>query len=430
MVEFLIIATFMVVFALAMLLLPMRKKQLDSDVDQRAVNIAIAREKLADLKRERESGALSEEEYEQARLELEINLQEDVDAENDANSSNASGRLIMPLVAVGIPLLAGLMYWKLGSIDATDYKPGVTVAAAPSVHSEDASAKGKMPPIEEALAMLEKKLEQNPENTEGWFMMARTQMALKHYAKATSALRQLRRLTKDDPSVLVRMADSIAMEQGGSLNGEPVQLLKLALEKEPENIQGLWLMGMYEYQAQKGKKAMSYWTRLEPLLAGEPESRKEIQGLIVKAAQLAGEPAPAFAKIAAPALAPTPGAVQTKVANGGSAIQVSVDLSPELKAKASPEDTVFIYARAVSGPPMPLAVSRHKVKDLPITVSLDDSMAMMPAMKISAFPKVKIQARVSKSGNAITQPGDFLAQEKVLDVKPGQKAGLLIDHVK
>jgi len=423
MVEFFMIATLLVVLTLAMLLLPMRKKRLDNDVDQRAVNIAIAREKLAELKADRESGALSPEEYEQARLELEMTLQEDVELADEDGSGGAAGRgrYVIPLVAIGVPLLAGLLYMKLGSLDATNYKPGMA-ATAPVAQNGAVGAQGKMPPIEEALAMLEKKLEKNPDNTEGWFMMARTQMALKNYEKSTKAFRQLRRLTHDDPGVLVRMADSIAMQQGGALNGEPVDLLKLALDKDPQNIQGLWLMGMYEYQAGNGKGALDYWKKLEPQLAGEPESRKEIRGLIAKAAQMAGEPAPVFAK--------TEKTAATKVADGGTSIEVSVDLSPELKAKAAPDDTVFVYARAVSGPPMPLAVSRKKVRDLPVTVTLDDSMAMMPAMKISAFPKVRVQARVSKSGNAITQPGDFIAEEKVLDVKPGQKASLTIDHVK
>ncbi len=432
MVEFLMIAAALVALVLVMLLLPMRRKQLDNDVDQRAVNVAIARDKLAELKRERDSGAIGAEEFEQARLELEMNLQEDVDLEESAGSNSGGGRFVMPLVAVGVPLLAGLLYMKLGNLDATDYTPGMAGAAMAADHAGTATAQGNMPPIEEALAMLEKKLQENPDNAEGWFMLARTQMALKNYPEATKALRRLRKLTNDDPAVLVRMADSIAMEQGGALQGEPVELLKLALQKDPDNVQGLWLMGMNEYQAQNGRQALDYWTRLEPLLASEPESQQEIRGLMARAAAMAGEPAPTFAKQkTAPQAAPAVVTKDTPSADASAAsIRVSVDLAPELRAKVSPEDTVFIYARAVSGPPMPLAVSRKQVKDLPLTVTLDDTMAMMPAMKISAFPQVRVQARVSKSGNAITQPGDLLAHEQVVEAKPEQKAELLIDHVK
>jgi cytochrome c-type biogenesis protein CcmH len=84
-----------------------------------------------------------------------------------------------------------------------------------------------------------------------------------------------------------------------------------------------------------------------------------------------------------------------------------VSLSPQLKDKVSPEDTVFVFARAAEGPPMPLAVARVRVRDLPYRFALDDSMAMSPALKLSAFPKVVVTARVSKSGGASAQPGDL-----------------------
>ena len=188
MVEFLIIAAALVALALVMLLLPMRRKRLDNDVDQRAVNIAIAREKLRELKHERDDGTISKEEFDQTRIELEMNLQEDVDLEQNVSNNTSAGRFVMPLVAVGVPLLAGLLYMKLGNLDATEYKPGMVNAAVATNHAGAAIAQDKMPPIEEALATLEKKLQENPDNVEGWFMLARTQMALKNFPKATAAL--------------------------------------------------------------------------------------------------------------------------------------------------------------------------------------------------------------------------------------------------
>ena len=88
-------------------------------------------------------------------------------------------------------------------------------------------------------------------------------------------------------------------------------------------------------------------------------------------------------------------------------IKVAVKLSPALAGKAAPGDTVFIFARAAQGPKMPLAIVRMQMKDLPTTVTLDDSMAMVPDMKMSSFPQLVIGARISKTGDAIPKPGDL-----------------------
>jgi len=114
----------------------------------------------------------------------------------------------------------------------------------------------------------------------------------------------------------------------------------------------------------------------------------------------------------------------------GASITVEVALAPAILDKASPGDTLFVLARAESGPPMPLAVARHQVSELPLTVTLTDAMAMMPAMKLSSFPRVKVSAKVSKSGQAGTQAGDLVASDVVVDsADPPQSVQLLIDRV-
>jgi len=109
----------------------------------------------------------------------------------------------------------------------------------------------------------------------------------------------------------------------------------------------------------------------------------------------------------APTSAPAPEASSTTVADTNSGITVEVALAPELAERAAPDATVFVYAKAAAGPPMPLAVQRVTVADLPLTLTLDDSMAMMPAMRLSGFPEVVVGARVSASGQAMPQPGDI-----------------------
>ncbi len=118
---------------------------------------------------------------------------------------------------------------------------------------------------------------------------------------------------------------------------------------------------------------------------------------------------------------------QPQPAAGGAndqAIEVIIKLDPKLAVKASPDDMVFIYAKALSGPPMPLAAVRKQVRELPITIRLDDSMAMMPEMKLSAFPEVAVGARVSLSGNPIAKSGDL--EGEIKPVKPGQPGPVMV----
>jgi cytochrome c-type biogenesis protein CcmH len=157
----------------------------------------------------------------------------------------------------------------------------------------------------------------------------------------------------------------------------------------------LWLGGMAKVQQGDVVTAIKLWKKLVALLPPGSESQQEIQALLAKI------------ESEQPKVAAQPEATQ-KANVPGVAIDVQVSLAPELQKSASPGDTVFIYAQALSGPKMPLAIVRKQVSDLPLTVSLNDTMAMMPNMKLSNFPKVKLLARISKSGNAVSQPGDLI----------------------
>jgi cytochrome c-type biogenesis protein CcmH len=167
------------------------------------------------------------------------------------------------------------------------------------------------------------------------------------------------------------------------------------LALEPDNMTALWLGGMAKAQQGDTVTAKKLWKKLDALLPPGSDAQQEIQGLLAK---IESESPQAAAQPEATQQANVPGL----------AIDVHVSLAPELQKSTSPGDTVFIYAQALSGPKMPLAIVRKQVSDLPLTVSLNDTMAMMPNMKLSNFANVKLLARVSKSGNAISQPGDLI----------------------
>jgi cytochrome c-type biogenesis protein CcmH len=185
-----------------------------------------------------------------------------------------------------------------------------------------------------------------------------------------------------DASLLADLADALAMARGQSLEGEPEKLVLRALELEPANLKALALAGTAAFERKDYAAAATYWQRMLPHVPTESEDARTIQQNVNEARALAAD-------------------------TRKPALKGTVSLAPQLKANAAPEDTVFVFARAVEGPPMPLAVARTRVRDLPYRFQLDDSMAMTPAMKLSAFPKVVVTARVSKSGSATPQPGDL-----------------------
>jgi len=216
---------------------------------------------------------------------------------------------------------------------------------------------------------------------------------LEQHALALDAFANAYRLLGDQTEILLLYADALGYVNDRNLTGKPSELISKALALEPENMKALWLAGMAKAQQGDADTAMKLWKKLEALLPPGSEYQQEIQSLL---AQLKSETA---------TVATQPETVAT---TSSVSITVQVSLAPELIESAAATDTVFVYAQALSGPKMPLAIARKQVSDLPITVSLNDTMAMMPTMKLSNFSEVKLLARVSKSGNAMAQAGDLI----------------------
>ena len=382
---FWLIAGILILIAFGFILPPLWRKQAlkTDDLDQR--NIQIAQQRLAELKENRRLGGLSQAQYDEQLADLEQALSDDLDIKSNMTAAQSRGRWVIYLLVVAVPVLAGSLYFTLGNYPAVSHS--AEMAADP-----DALKQAEVIKMVEGLA---DKMKANPNDAQGWLMLGRSYRVLEQYPKAVDAFAHAYQLLGDQAEVMLLYADTLGYAGDKNLTGKPAELIFKALALEPDNMNALWLGGMAKAQQGDTAAAISLWKKLEALLPPGSESQQEIQGLLAKIEKEAPQTA------AQPETAP---AAQVP----GAAIAVQVSLAPELQKSVSPGDTVFVYAQALSGPKMPLAIVRKQVSDLPLTVSLDDTMAMMPNMKLSNFAEVKLLARVSKSGNAMSQPGDMI----------------------
>lgn len=284
-----------------------------------------------------------------------------------------------------------------------------------STAPQTAKEVGMSPEHVAMIKSLSARLEQNPNDGKGWAMLARSYAVMGQYKEALPAYEKAANLIPNDPVLLVDYAEIMATVNGKNLQGKPSEIIKSALLIDPNNIKGLNLIGIAAYQAGDYAHAVSYWEKLLKLLPPDSPNAKKINTSIADArARESGKQ---------PQSLPSQGE-----ATGGAQISGVVRLSPALAGKVSPTDTVFVFAKAVSGPPMPIAVIRSQVKNLPQKFILNDSMAMMPTMKLSNFQVVVLSAKVSKSGNATPQSGDLRGE--VASVKVGtNNVQLVIDKI-
>ncbi len=415
MMLFWIVSVALMLVALVILAPALLRARAAESPDRDGQNVIIAQERLAELNAEKQRGTLTEAQFDKSRSELEQSLLIDLDeAGQEASFTEAStvGRLTLGAMVLLVPVLTVGLYYHLGSPELM--RPTQErMANADAPHQGDA-----MPSVEEMMAALMARLKENPEDSEGWFLLGRSYMALDNYAMASQTFEKLHQLVGDDPVVLLSWADAQAMAQSGNLAGKPSELIRKAVKLAPDDTTALWLAGMVENQTGNYELAISYWERLEPKIKDDPESRQRIESLLASAREKAGLETVGVSS-------PEPAVSTDAAENGG--ITVRVDLSPEFKGRVGPEESLFIYARALEGPRMPLAAARRKVRDLPLELTLDDSNAMVPAMKLSNFEQVLVGARISRTGEAIARSGDLSGEVSPVRVGATGVVEVLID---
>ncbi|MGY0194177.1 tetratricopeptide repeat protein [Leptothrix sp. BB-4] len=332
-----------------------------------------------------------------------------------APSVRPSSRMFALCTAVVLVVAVG-GYAIKGRPDLWNQRAGTPEAAAAAGGGQGGSHEVTMEQIAAMADGLRDRLAKEPQNAEGWAMLGRSYSVLNRHADAVPAYRKAIELVPDDAGLLADLADALAVVNNRQIAGEPMQFIERALKIDPNQPKALSLAGTDAFLRGDFKAASTLWERI---LASQPPGSpmaQQVRESINEARQRGGLPLLAEGEVPKVAATAATGAVKPVQADqkaaqpaaaGKATVAGTVTLAPALAAKASPDDTVFVFARAAEGLRMPLAILRKQVRDLPITFTLDDSSAMAPAMRLSNFPQVIVGARVSKSGNAMPQPGDL-----------------------
>lgn len=396
---FVLVAVLLLVVVLAIVVRPLWRTVANvapTAADRRAANLAIYRDQLAELERDRDDGSLAEADFVAARSELQRRLLDE--AQSDAGVvQQGGGRKAAYVLLAALPLLSIAGYLVLGRPQALD--PANT---QPRMSAQQ---------IDSMLVQLEEKLKANPDDLKGWVMLARSYKVLGRMADAAQAYSHGGALLEGDPVLLADYAEVLS-QVNGKFDGKPNELLAAALKIDPLEPQALFLSGAAASERKDFAAVADYWGRLLPQLEAGSEEAKSLGEAVDKARAIAE----------GKAAAPEPAAPAPEKVSG------EVSLSGKVAAQAQPDDLLFVFARAGEGSRMPLAVVRARVADLPLTFAFDDAMALPGGQKISDLPAITIEARVAKSGQAQSASGDLFGS--VSGVKPGsQGIKVVIDQV-
>ena len=388
------------------------------NLEHDAVNITVYRDQLVELDKDLQNDILTQEQYNKSKQELQQRMLQDIpDEEKVIVSKNKKIYSIATSVVITLvlPLTAVFLYLVIG--DTRGLLPQGQLANATQTSR---GSSGENPAghdnFSAILENLISRLSNNPEDIEGWIMLGRTYTSMERYTEASNTFAKLAELVPNNPQILSDYARALAMKNQGTLAGKPTELLNEALRIDSQYPPALALAGHAEFEQGRYAQASMYWEKLLTAIPPDSPLAKSVKDSIAEAKLLVpgGKEKVSEQQVVAAELQMEANNIQsvnnsTADTNAITSLSVSgqVSIKPELAAKATSNDTLFIYARAKTGPKMPLAILRLKVSDLPATFTLTDDMAMMPTMKISSFPEVVIEARISKSGQAVPASGDL-----------------------
>lgn len=297
---------------------------------------------------------------------------------------------LTPLVAtviVFVVAMSAIMYDQIGS-------PGVQSGRSGAA----AGANGDFPGMDEVIVSLQERLKANPEDLAGWKMLGRTQMTLQNFAGAAEAYERAMALEEGkDAQTMVDLAVAMLNRDATPIEGRPASLLDSALALDPNNPAALFYTGLAA--ANRGDTATAT-ERWQVLLGLNPP--ENVRGILEqRLAEWRGEPVSAAQPVMPPPVA------EDAAVPDDAVISINVSMSAAAMAATTADLIVFVIARDPSAPSPPIAVSRHRVSELPATISLTDAQSMVAGRDLSKFAEIELLARVSLSGGPAAKSGDW-----------------------
>lgn len=411
-------AAILVALAIALMVWPLIRARVHAERSQKALNISLYRERMAELEQERVAGLIDEEQYEATRQELEAALLTDVDDGHEESASDARAASVakpsraatvgLVATALAVPGLAFLIHDRL-------YEPPPEPQQARSApeRSETETDSAMMQEMRALVRQLASRMEANPEDGQGWLMLAQSYRMLGDYGDAVNAYRQALPRVEETADLLTEYADSIIMANNGQVTAQAAALAQRALALDAEHQSALWLSGVGAFQAGDYAAAEAHWGRLLASLPGASEAAEQVR-YARDSARLLAEQGQTDGAAATSPDSIMPDATERDLAEqqdvgpaSDDGLSVHVELESALADDLRGDETVLVFARPANGSRMPLAVERLTVADLPRTVRLDASNAMVDGVGLDSAESLEVIARVSRDGMAEISAGDL-----------------------
>ncbi|MDO9454417.1 MAG: c-type cytochrome biogenesis protein CcmI [Stagnimonas sp.] len=391
---------------------PLWQRHSQSGVARTAANVAAYSSRLNELDADIAAGVLPADEAAAIQQEMDSRLLADASASaQTAAPRRSEGQrfgVLALLLALTLPVFAGFWYWQAGS-----WRTAQQIATAPVDGGAPSDAD-----IEAMVARLAAKLQAQPDDAQGWSMLGRSYFVMSRFEDAAKAYSKANELSKSaNADWLVSEGEALALSRDRDLLGRPAQLFEAALALDATYGKAIWYGSLADAQGGNFERAGQ---RLQQLLAQDlPEDLKTmVVARLDELRSLSG---------AVPSSAPT--APPTAAASEGTQLTVQITLAPVLAKQLPANATLFVFAKAAKGPPMPLAVQKLPGAKLPLTITLDDTMAMTPAMTLSQFDRYVVTARLSVAGTALAASGDLEGSVELARSEAGKPLMLTINRV-